>query len=91
MRPNASYEEPFPHPVIGVSFRSDAQAGALQVASVAPGSPAAQAGLKRGDVIALVGGADATVAAFTAAKAGDVLEIELKDGSKLRIAAARYF
>ena len=91
MRPNASYGEPFPHPVVGVNFRLGSMDGELDVAGVVPGAPAERAGLKKGDVIVRVGGDEARLAAFSDVKAGDVLEVELKDGSKREIRAQRFF
>jgi hypothetical protein len=91
MRPNEGYGQPFPHPVVGLSFRMNPDGGGLGISAVAPGSPAERAGLNKGDVIVRVGGDRATLAAFADVEEGRELEVELKDGSKLTIKAARFF
>jgi hypothetical protein len=91
MRPNVTYAEPFPHRVIGVDFRIASQPGAVEVLSVAQNSPAERAGLKKGDVIASFNGVQAQPGALGTVKAGDTVVVELKDGSKLTINAARFY
>jgi hypothetical protein len=91
MRPNASYGEPFPHPVIGVNFSTRSQPGALQVVGVGENTPAERSGLRRGDVVAKVDGEEATIDRFAAVKAGDVILLELADGTTRRIEAARFY
>jgi len=91
IRPNASYGQPFPHPVVGVGFALTSRAGMMEVGSIAPASPAEKAGLKKGDVIVRLGSEDATLAGFSRLKEGVAVELELKDGSKLQLVPARYF
>ncbi len=91
MQPNASYGAPFPHPVIGMDFRQAAQVHGLIVVGVAPGSPAERAGLRVSDRVVRVGGADATIGAVRALKAGDVVDFELADGSIRTVTAARFY
>jgi S1-C subfamily serine protease len=91
IRPNASYGRPFPHPVIGVGFALASRDGMMEVASIAPASPAEKAGLRKGDVIVKLDGEEATLTGFSRLKEGAVAELELKDGSKLQLTPARYF
>lgn len=91
MRPNATYDDPFPHRVIGADFRVASQPGAVEVLSVAQNSPAERAGLKKGDVIARFNGVTAQPSTLGSAKAGDTIVVELKNGSRLTINAARFY
>lgn len=91
MRPNASYGADFRHRLIGVSWRTPVKAGALEVNSVQANSPGEKAGLKRGDVIVRVNGAEATEGAFAALKEGETADLELKDGSMRKLTAGRYY
>jgi hypothetical protein len=91
MRPNATYRQPFPHRVVGVDFRVGSAVGAVEVLGVAVNSPAEKAGLKKGDVIARIDGDVAVPDGLSRVKAGDVIEFELKDGSKLRVQAERFY
>jgi PDZ domain-containing protein len=91
MRPNASYDDPFPHRVVGVDFRVASQPGAVEVLSVAQNSPAERAGLKKGDIIARLNGLEAQPNGLATVKAGDTVEVELRNGSKLTIRAARFY
>ncbi len=91
MRPNARYDAPFPHPVVGLNFALTSQTGALEILSVTAGSPAEKAGLRKGDVVAKLNGADASIATFGNVTAGDVVELELKSGARRTLTAARFF
>jgi putative serine protease PepD len=76
-----------PHAYMGVSL-TDAASGA-GVARVASGSPAADAGLRTGDVITAVGGKDVAssddaVAIIDASKPGDRLTVTLRRGGESR-------
>lgn len=91
MRPNATYAQPFPHRVVGVDFKIGSAVGAVEVLGVAVNSPAEKAGLKKGDVIARIDGRLAMPDGLARVKEGDKVELELKDGSKVRIEAARFY
>jgi hypothetical protein len=91
MRPNETYAAPFPHPVIGLNFALSSQPGALEVLSVSASSPAQKAGLRKGDVVVRLNGEEASVAAFGRIVAGDAVEVELRNGEKRRLAAARFY
>jgi hypothetical protein len=58
--PNARIDEPFETDMSGAGIVSDDSLSSIVVDNVAPGSPAAEAGLTRGDVIASVDGAPAS-------------------------------
>jgi uncharacterized protein (TIGR03067 family) len=78
----------------GVQLRADAETKAVVVDTPIRGSPAEKAGLKKGDVILMVGtteatGLEATVKAVRQARPGDRLEIRIKrDGKESTIAVA---
>ncbi|MDP3736008.1 MAG: PDZ domain-containing protein [Hyphomonadaceae bacterium] len=91
MRPNASYGAEFRHRLIGVAWRTPVKPGALEVNSVQTNSPAEKAGLKRGDVIVRVNGAEAVEGAFVALKEGETADLELKDGTMRKLTAGRYY
>jgi hypothetical protein len=91
MRPNASYAQPFPHRVVGVDFKIGSAAGAVEVLGVAANSPAERAGLKKGDIIARIDGQLAMPDGLARVKQGDVVELELAGGSKMKIEAARFY
>jgi len=88
---NEGFDKPFRHRLVGVSWTAASQTGALEVSTVARNSPAEAAGLRKGDVIVKLAGQAATVEAFSALKAGDLLELELKDGTTRRLTAARFY
>jgi S1-C subfamily serine protease len=54
-------------------------------------SPAERAGLKRGDVIVRVNGAEAGDAFFLDLKEGETAELELQDGTMRNLTAGRYY
>ena len=54
--PNATARDPFEFDMSGITFRLDDELKTILVETVAPGSPAADAGLAHGDVIASVDG-----------------------------------
>jgi S1-C subfamily serine protease len=56
----AAQDEPDARPYLGVSF--DAESQELLIVSVAPGSPAARAGLRQGDVVTAIDGEAVTTA-----------------------------
>jgi hypothetical protein len=91
MRPNAAYDQPFPHRVVGVDVKISSAAGAVEVLSVAVNSPAERAGLRQGDIITRIDGHIAMPDALARVKEGDTVELERKDGSKVRINAARFY
>jgi hypothetical protein len=91
MRPNASYKQPFPHRVVGVDFKVGSAAGAVEVLGVTENSPAERAGLKKGDIVARIDGRIAQPDGLARVKAGDLVEMELKDGSKVNVEAARFY
>lgn len=91
MRPNATYDDPFPHRVIGADFRVASKPGAVEVLSVAQNSPAERAGLKKGDVIARFNGQTAQPNTLGTVKAGDTVIVELQNGSQLTIKAERFY
>ena len=73
-----------PHPYVGVSIEDDSGGGAM-IRQVAPGSPAAEAGIKEGDVITKVGdrvirGQDDLVGAIQSSTVGDRLELTVRRG-----------
>jgi putative serine protease PepD len=74
------------HPFLGVEL-TDASAGGAAVQSVSSGTPAAKAGLQRGDVIVTAGGtdvatADDLIAVIDAKRPGDSLTLSIRrDGS----------
>jgi putative serine protease PepD len=74
------------HAYLGVGTATSTSASGAQVGSVTPGSPAAAAGLKAGDVIAAVDGKRITgssdlVAAIAGRKPGDQVKLNLRRGS----------
>ena len=75
----------------GVMLRKDDETNAAAVVSAFEGSPAAKAGLKKGDVVVKVGGVatadlQSTIKAVRAAKPGDKLEFTItRDGKELAI------
>jgi hypothetical protein len=91
MRPNASYGDAFRHRLVGVAWRTPVRSGALEVSSVQTNSPAEKAGLKRGDVIVRINGAEATDAFFLDLQEGETADLELKDGTTRRLTAGRYY
>jgi hypothetical protein len=87
---------PFPKDRMGavVTFAADR----LHVIFVAPGSPAATAGLRLGDDIVAIDGtqigprfADSSRAEWAAGKAGTIVLLRLADGRSLRAELADYF
>jgi S1-C subfamily serine protease len=78
----------------GVQLRADAEAKAVVVATPIKGSPAEKAGLKKGDVILMVGATEATdleatVKAVRQARPGDKVEFRIRrDGKESTIAVA---
>ena len=77
------------HAYLGVATNESPNTTGAIVASVNPGSPAAQAGLQTGDVVTAVDGKAATgsgdlVSAIAAHKPGDKLQLTIKRGSATR-------
>src|SRR5262249_38610965 len=91
VKPRADYDRPFRHRLVGLSWKTPTEADGLEVMDVARNSPAETAGLKKGDVIVSFNGQPATQDSFAALKAGDVVELKLRDGSLRTLAAARYY
>ncbi|MEV0059452.1 trypsin-like peptidase domain-containing protein [Nocardia sp. NPDC050718] len=83
------------HPVIGLSARTKTVANEVMsgaaVADVAPGSPAAKAGIVEGDVIVKIGdrevtGPDELVVAVQARKIGETVNVQLiRDGRQVDV------
>jgi putative serine protease PepD len=76
------------HAYIGVEIRT-APSGGVTIASVVPGTPAASAGLKAGDVITAWNGrsitnADALTAQVTSAKPGDKVTLTIRRGGSTK-------
>jgi hypothetical protein len=91
VRPRAEFGRPFRHRLVGLGWKTPAEAEGLEVTDVARNSPAEAAGLKKGDVIVSFNGQPATQDSFARLKPGDVVELKLRDGSLRTLAAARYY
>ncbi|HVY87934.1 MAG TPA: PDZ domain-containing protein, partial [Hyphomonadaceae bacterium] len=91
LKPRANYDAPFRHRLVGLGWKPPADADGLEVIDVARNSPAEAAGLKKGDVIVGFNSKPATPEAFAALKAGDAVELKLRDGSVRTFVAARFY
>ncbi len=75
------------HAYLGVATATSTEPAGAEVAEVAQGSPAAEAGLRQGDVITSIDGETVTdpedlVAAIAAAEPGDTVKLEIERDSK---------
>jgi S1-C subfamily serine protease len=91
MRPNASYGDTFRRRLVGVVWSPLPNGGGLAVNSVQANSPAEKAGLRRGDVLVRINGLEAAEAVLAALQEGSTVELELRDGRRTTLTAARYY
>src|SRR5262245_1188815 len=81
------------HPYLGILVGDNASGSGAQVGTVQPDSPAAESGLREGDVIVAVNGQEVTdaselTAAISAHEPGDTLRFTVeRDGSKVELEA----
>lgn len=91
MRPNATYGDTFRRRLVGVVWSPLPNGGGLAVNSVQANSPAEKAGLRRGDVLVRINGLEAAEAVLAALQEGSTVELELRDGRRTTLTAARYY
>lgn len=95
LEPGPAIDAPFPKDKSGLAFQREG--GALAVAFVAPGSPAAAAGWKAGEKVLSLDGEKAgdgywrTVARWAEAKPGTVVRLGLEDGTERTLVLAEYY
>jgi hypothetical protein len=89
LKPSSKIGEPFKVGVVGAGTKREGDT--LRVVHVGANSPADAAGVKAGDVIVAINGAAPVRRMITDAKPSDVLEFELADKRKIRVAAAEFF
>lgn len=82
------------YPVIGASVSSGPEEDGARVEDVTPGSPAARAGLEKGDVITEINGQAVTdnaslIVAIRAQMPGDTVELTVMNGKKERTVKVR--
>ena len=86
LKPNGRYEEPFEFNMTGLSVRP-AKDGALEVVGVIKGSPASDAGVKKGDKVVSIDGKKVSYSDFAKIieeirKPGIKIEVEFERGGK---------
>ncbi|HVY90867.1 MAG TPA: aspartyl protease family protein [Hyphomonadaceae bacterium] len=90
MTPNSNAKLPFDRDLVGIQSLADEWPGELLF--VAPGSPAAKAGMKAGDVIRnITDDMGEPVDDFSALEVGSHLTILMGDGSTRELVAQRYY
>ena len=90
MTPNETAREPFRYMVGGLSW-DGLGSGEAMIHTVYRNSPAEKAGLKAGDVVVRVNGEAPTREIVTRFEPGQVVELELEDGSQRRLTAERFY
>lgn len=90
MTPNATAQEPFRYMVGGLSW-DGLGTGEAMIHTVYRNSPAEKAGLKAGDIVVRVDGERPTRENVTRFEPGQVVSLELEDGSRRVLKAERFY
>lgn len=91
LRPNVRLAQPFRFQVVGIAPEAGKEPDTLKITSIQPGSPADKAGLKAGDIIRRINDGAPAMAKLGAARAGDQLVLDLGDGRRITMTAARFY